>query len=226
MKGLLHSKKFRSNLYKWLFMYVGVMGLLTTVVTYSRYISNFDIGDEARATKFNVDIKQEGEYVGENIPTYRPTSKIPYYFIVNTDVEVNTYLVLSFIINGEDHFRILSIDAEDIISTDEAGNNTYGTPYNICTYDLDKNNYVFNSDTSYESVKSESSNGTNFNLELGTRVGAATNKKIRFKVTVDYYNEKYIKTNSKGEKYFDMGNDKITLKNDYVVKVGYSATQE
>ena len=39
MKGLLHSKRFKENLYRWLFMYVGVIALLTTVITYSKYVT-------------------------------------------------------------------------------------------------------------------------------------------------------------------------------------------
>ena len=54
MKGLLQSKKFRKNLSKWLFMYVGVMLLLTTVVTYSKYISKFQGNDEAKTARFEL----------------------------------------------------------------------------------------------------------------------------------------------------------------------------
>lgn len=40
MKKLLQNKKFRTNLYKWFSMYICVMAIFTTVVTYSKYISN------------------------------------------------------------------------------------------------------------------------------------------------------------------------------------------
>ena len=39
MKELLHSKVFKQKLRKWLMMYCGVMFVFTTVVTYSRYIT-------------------------------------------------------------------------------------------------------------------------------------------------------------------------------------------
>ena len=46
MKGLLHSKLFRKNLFTWLFMYIIVIGLFTTVVTYSKYISSMQNADK------------------------------------------------------------------------------------------------------------------------------------------------------------------------------------
>ena len=58
MKGLLQSKIFRKNLKKWLCMYVGALLLLTTVVTYSKYISKYNVDDDARITKFDVTVKK------------------------------------------------------------------------------------------------------------------------------------------------------------------------
>ncbi len=56
MKGLLQSKKFRKNLGKWLFMYAGVMLLLTTVITYSKYISSFNGSDNASTARFDLSV--------------------------------------------------------------------------------------------------------------------------------------------------------------------------
>ena len=39
MFKLLHSKLFRQNLFKWIFMYIAALGLLTSVITYSKYIT-------------------------------------------------------------------------------------------------------------------------------------------------------------------------------------------
>ena len=103
MKGLLQSKIFRKNLKKWLCMYVGALLLLTTVVTYSKYISKYNVDDDARITKFDVTVKNiENENLtctGEidkldctTKDTYRPTTKIPYEFVVTPNFEVNTLL--------------------------------------------------------------------------------------------------------------------------------------
>ena len=103
MKGLLQSKIFRKNLKKWLCMYVGALLLLTTVVTYSKYISKYNADEDARITKFDVTVKNiENENLtctGEidkldctTKDTYRPTTKIPYEFVVTPNFEVNTLL--------------------------------------------------------------------------------------------------------------------------------------
>jgi len=100
MKGLLHSKLFRKNLFKWIFMYVTVIGLFTSVVTYSKYISSMNSDDSARVASFDVSITYDGicENLGENEicnnGTFRPTSKISYYFTVDTrGLEVSTVFV-------------------------------------------------------------------------------------------------------------------------------------
>ncbi len=104
MKGLLHSKRFRNNLYKWLFAYVGVLLLLTVVVTYSKYISKHSISDDARSAVFSAVFNRtttckENEEALNNVcvtaQVYRPTSDIEYEFSFDTTgTEVNTYLVL------------------------------------------------------------------------------------------------------------------------------------
>lgn len=112
MKGLLHSKRFKKNLSKWLFMYVGVMVILTSVITYSRYISSWLQADEARITKFNVKIDKlictdyEDE---ERCSKNRPTASIPYYVKLNTkELETNALLVLTFDVDSR--FEIIKID--------------------------------------------------------------------------------------------------------------------
>ncbi len=116
MKKLLQSRKFRKNLGKWIFMYVICMGLFTTVVTYSKYISKMlSSNDEARVSKFNVKLRYcENEncenggtdnYITKN---YRPTSEIVYYFSVDaSDLEVNADLLLTIRINS--HFKLKEI---------------------------------------------------------------------------------------------------------------------
>ena len=73
MKGLLQSKKFRKNLGKWLFMYVGVMLLLTSVVTYSKYISSLQGSGKAATARFELTVKcsdNNGQNCGSS-PLYR-----------------------------------------------------------------------------------------------------------------------------------------------------------
>ncbi len=107
MKGLFSSKKFRKNLRKWLVMYLGVMAFLTTVITYSKYMSSMYAKDSARVAKFNVLIKPNNctntdeEQKTCNIGVVRPT-KIDYYFTVDTsELEVNTNIYLKIYINDE-----------------------------------------------------------------------------------------------------------------------------
>lgn len=97
MQYLLHSKKFRKNLIKWLFMYCCVLGLFTAIVTYSRYITVLTPKpSEARAAKFDVMVKFDnmcGENSSSESCTYnlRPTDQLDYYFSVDTTkLEVDT----------------------------------------------------------------------------------------------------------------------------------------
>ena len=108
MKGLLHSKLFKKNLLRWLFMYVTVIGLFTTVVTYSKYISSMQNSDVARPAKFDASITYDGvcsgtaEDVRCNIGTFRPTSELVYYFTVDArNLEVTTLFVTRISIKNE-----------------------------------------------------------------------------------------------------------------------------
>lgn len=138
MKGLLHSKKFKANLYKWLFMYVGVMGLFTAVVTYSKYVSSVLSGaDDARPAKFNVTILNEIAdlecaknadnvaldecYVGK----FSPLTPMMYAFSVDTsELEVNTDFAVTFTVHED--FKVEKLeditnpqDIKEINLTDE-----------------------------------------------------------------------------------------------------------
>lgn len=133
MKGLLQSKRFRTNLYKWLFMYVGVMLLLTSVITYSKYMTSMETNEESRVAKFEVGI----DYMKcESITTtndtepkqicnagyFRPTSDIKYYFTVDTtQIETDALFLLDIYVNN--HFTLTGLKdytnnkAIDITST-------------------------------------------------------------------------------------------------------------
>ncbi len=112
MRRLLHSKKFRANLYKWLFMYIGVMGIFTTVVTYSKYMTRLESSDAARPASFYVGISHvdcsqinESDKTTCESGTFRPTSEIEYTFKVDTSkVEVNTEFLLT--LRARDEFKI------------------------------------------------------------------------------------------------------------------------
>lgn len=122
MKGLLHSKYFKKNLSKWLFMYVLCMGLFTTIITYSKYISNiFSSYDKARVSKFNINLiycKDEScsnEGTAYDPEKYRPTGEIVYYFAVDSsNLEVNADVI--FTISVDNHFKIKKV--EEITNSD------------------------------------------------------------------------------------------------------------
>lgn len=103
MKNLFSNVNFRKNLYRWLGMYIGVMLLFTTIVTYSKYIAHFTNEASSRVAKFNIDVNYlglEGCQAGKNealcqTGLYRPMSEISYYFDVATDFEVRVFFVLT-----------------------------------------------------------------------------------------------------------------------------------
>lgn len=125
MKYLFRSKRFRRNLGKWSMMYLSVMFLFHTVVTYSKYISQMGSSDEARVANFQVDIQYDQceNYVTESICTnttcdpirvcnagyYRPTSPISYYFMVDTrGLEVKSLFLLNVSVHTD--FEVQSFE--------------------------------------------------------------------------------------------------------------------
>lgn len=106
MKELLHSRLFRKNLKKWLFMYVGTICLLTSVITYSKYISAFNGSDTAKTAKFNVKVSLDSSMCETasttNVSNHcyladtRPLPSYDFGFIVDTtELEVNTLVVVT-----------------------------------------------------------------------------------------------------------------------------------
>ena len=183
MGKLLHSKTFKNNLIKWLFIYTSVILIFMSVVTYSRYITSNTTTDKTRTAKFNISIEQ-GDICSTTSPDlcnlesnqYKPYDELEYYFTVDTkNFEVLTYLVLS--VNVDENFDIISIT--DI--TDE--NNEQEK---LITDNL---NSSFEDETTIEYK------GNNkFNLE--STVGAYTKQEIsnqenikKYKVKIKYANE-------------------------------------
>jgi len=134
MKGLLHSKLFRKNLCKWIFMYIVAIGLFTSVVTYSKYISNLQSnGDVAKVAKFDAEIiYDECPTLQDNnvceIGTFRPTSTLSYYFTVDTtNIEVSTIFATVIEVNEEfTNVKIYDItNTETEITNYTKNNNKY-----------------------------------------------------------------------------------------------------
>lgn len=201
MKGLLQSKRFRANLYKWLFMYVGVMGLFASVITYSKYISNVLSGaDDSRPAKFNVLISNEIAdleclknnenadlnecYVGK----FSPLTPMMYAFSVDTkELEVNTDFAVTFTVHED--FKVEKL--EDITN-----------PLDIKVINLTDEDLNGNKSISLFTPK-----------EL---IAASTGTKKVYRITVKY-NKSLIDEDT---------NETIIFTDPFeVVKVGYSAYQ-
>lgn len=115
MKGLLQSKYFKNNLKKWVLMYVLCMGIFTTVVTYSQYISNMlSSDDSARVSNFGLDLMYCDEEIcqkskPEKPIKYRPFGEMEYYFAIDSSkLEVNVDLILT--VRVDRHFKIQSVE--------------------------------------------------------------------------------------------------------------------
>ncbi len=122
MDELLHNKKFRSNLYKWIFAYVGVLLLFSSVVTYSKYITSLEQGDTSKPAKFDVKISCPDCTIGDNnvIDTgnFRPTQNIEYFFQINPNFEVNTNLKIITTVDSEffiQKLELIDLETSEII---------------------------------------------------------------------------------------------------------------
>ncbi len=195
MKELLHSKGFKRNLRKWLFMYCGVMFVLTIVITYSRYISSKSVNDNARTAKFEVNVTYDScssKNITGNVTCFdntmteaRPADIVNFYYTVDTsNLEVATKMVTTIKINNK--------------------NTTDGKPYfsNFKLYNIDGNQEIpvniTSSDDSITSVE---------DIMIGD------GKKKQYKLVMDYAYQDV--GYSKG----------IVLGNEDFISVNYSATQ-
>ncbi len=122
MGWLLHSKKFKEKLAKWIIMYIAVMCLLGSVITYSKYISSLVNKDPSQVGTANFNLTIEPVFQGceekditikdengnetttkvENCSlTTRPTKGIEYLFTVDYDeLDVNTEIILRMAFNS------------------------------------------------------------------------------------------------------------------------------
>lgn len=144
MKGLLQSKKFRKNLGKWLFMYAGVMLLLTTVITYSKYISSFEGKDNASTARFELSVNcvnnngnacdiEDKRLITENTPDDELTFN--YSFVVDTSkMDVKSQLKLLIFIDKSFIIENISTGYNE---TECVNSNTTTCPTNSTMYTLD-----------------------------------------------------------------------------------------
>lgn len=115
MNSLLHSKRFKKNLFKWLLMYSISLGMLTIVVTYSRFITTYNsTADKARPAKFALDFsysricedKESGTICDQG--SMRPEEYLEYDFNIDASKgEVNTLVVANITI--DDNFEFVSL---------------------------------------------------------------------------------------------------------------------
>ncbi len=218
MKGLLHSKRFKKNLYKWLFMYVVVIGLLTTVITYSRYISSWYQSAETKVKNFDVTIDKLTctDYENEAACSYnRPTAPVPFYFKVDTSkLETKALFILTFHIDNK--FEIIGIDE---VTKDSSQNVTYKTIYG----EVGNGRYDLIDTTNYKKPTSSAAI-----LELSRTLEAKQIDETIYRVTVKYTPSRvydaygnFLYYDFSDDQNFSSGNANI----EKVVQVDYSATQ-
>lgn len=211
MKGLLQSKIFRKNLKKWLCMYVGALLLLTTVVTYSKYISKYNADEDARITKFDVTVKNiENENLtctGEidkldctTKDTYRPTTKIPYEFVVTPNFEVNTLLATTIYVPAS--FNIETLEEIN-------GKVLYDEKENIKDSSITISK-IKNKNEKGEEVDTATIITITKKIDTDDIINSNTPKTYKITIKYNYDEETYLTA------------DKENLS---VIKIGYSATQ-
>lgn len=210
MNGLLHSKTFRKNLSRWIFMYIAVICLLTSVITYSKYISSLGVHDEVRASKFNVliepmDIDSEcsqssvqGESLVMSCGSKRPTSVFNYYFKVVSEVEVPSSIILR--VSGGDN-RNYKKENDDISSM------------KIQSINLCKDNTCEN----FKDTKVIDSISGLYEFDVSTSTKTSLDE-YYFKVVAQFDSEKFDRDSLGNVKYSVLnGTDQINI--------GYSAIQ-
>lgn len=177
MKGLLHNKRFKKNLKKWVYMYLGAIFLFTNVVTYSKYMTSAVVSDSSRVAKFDVrvaPVNQKDEY--------NPNEIIKYNFKVDYNLEVSTFLTLTITKDST-----ATTDAKDFTIEYIKENNDF--IYNKNS-EIPNNKVIVNSDII--TIKKENSIGQeHYTYEVG--------------VTYKYNTEEYYKKTIKQEDLVSIG---------------------
>ena len=208
--NILHNKLFKANLLRWFVLYIGVISVFTTVVTYSKYITTLPAENSARPAKFNVKITNDK--ICSTLSTmcgldkYKPYDEIEYYFTVDTtEVEVLADIVLKISVDKE--FRIISFTYVD--NTEYTVNMPEYASVNdllsdIVLPDEYKLNYVNNS-------LDETKNNV---ITLVGTTGAYKSKIQTYKIKLKFMKDAYDSSYSSNHDY------------EKIVKVGYSANQK
>lgn len=123
MKGLLHSKIFRQNLGKWLCMYVGAILLLTTVVTYSKYMMGVQGVDDAKPAKFNVDVvglDEDNQVINDNVVSLGSKRRInaPLTFDIKINTEIEAMANLTAYLYIDPRFELVGVVKRNSDNTD------------------------------------------------------------------------------------------------------------
>ena len=135
MGKLIHSKTFRSNLLKWLFTYIVVLLATTSVITYSKYISDMQGTGVARTAKFNVVIEKGDVCVADstelcNLEKYKPYDDLDYYFTVDTsELEVTTLILTNIEYDSHYEFYKLYVSEDNGENYEEVNITT--DPYSV-----------------------------------------------------------------------------------------------
>ena len=184
-------------------MYIAVMGLLTTVVTYSRYMTTFGGTSTVEVAKFNIDINDD-IMCGATAPKYenycnyaenRTTDEIEYYYVVDTTgVEVKTKFFMTLYVN--DKFELEKLEEIDI-------NAESPEPKSV---------------TLVDPTKSQNINGTNF--KLWTITDNSINNVIELGKGSEKVYKATLKYNNK-----DVDIESFNSNDEPLVKVDYSAMQ-
>ncbi len=246
MFKLLHSKMFRQNLCKWVFMYIAAIGLLTSVITYSKYITSMMNDGKSRTSKFIVKIDPYNDS-SFNCPLdnpkecvtnvrVRPTKEIEVYFKLDlNELEVKSNIVLrasAGTLNGNfvqdngaapSQFDILRIeevdkDRKNILKTEEDYNNNSLTNEIITT--------------GYEDLQGKQTATASFvftpKIPEKAKNPNTPDEEIKRTPEEMEANIKYIKVVAKyrfsDDEIVDGVIDFSKLKNDEI-RIGYSATQ-
>ncbi len=209
MSNVLHNKMFKANLIRWFVLYIGVISVFTTVVTYSKYITTLPAENTARTAKFNVKITNDKICSSLstmcNLDKYKPYDEIEYYFTVDTtDVEVLADLVLKISVDKE--FRIISFtylgDTDYTISMPE-----YGTVPDSLTEQALPDEFMLNY------INNSESDDNNVITLIGT-TGAYKGKIQTYKLKLKFMKDAYDSSYSSNHDY------------EKIVKIGYSANQK
>ncbi len=201
MRGLLQSKRFKQNLYKWLFMYVGVLLLLATVITYSRYIASLlGSNNDARSARFNVKVEPiDCNAIDKKCDTgaYLFDDEIHYEFQVDTsELEANADLVVT--ITADKDFEITKITQNKIKT--------------ICQNDTEGQNPC-NSNIVSSFVDGKAENEEISSEEISSKVNSQT--LLTYQIIVKY---------KKTEEELKESNQYV-FDYDKIVNIGYSAIQ-